>query len=128
MPTLRPLFALLATSLVTALPAAAGTHCTTYQADANADGRIDRDEWADYRDITYDDWDTDGDGMIEESEFERCWTVSGASHDHDLYDLWDVDGDDALNSDEFFSDDRYGDHDADEDGFLAGDEVFDILL
>lgn len=128
MPTLRPLIALLATGLAATLPAAAGTHCTAYQADANADGRIDRTEWADYRDITYDDWDIDGDGMIDESEFSNCWAASGADHDHDLYNEWDVDGDSRIGGDEFFADDSYDGYDANQDGYLEGDEIFDVLL
>lgn len=87
------------------------------------DGQMDLEEFGVIGDTYFSDWDTDGDGYVDETEFTTCYDSIG----WDVGDTWsayDVDGDGVLNDDEFFSDDAYDDLDADDDDFLGIDEWF----
>lgn len=78
--------------------------------DSNSDGKISKDEF--YGSVadtgTYSDWDTDGDGLINGTEF------AALGYDWD-YDVWDVDNNNYVDAGEFY-DGYYTAYDADEDG------------
>lgn len=63
----------------------------------------------------FDDWDTDGDATITESEFNEGFGDAG------LFDSWDEDDDDALADDEF-SAGLFDSWDVDDDDALSEDE------
>lgn len=74
------------------------------RADWDSDGYLEDTEWAKYvevyydpYDLTYDtyvEYDTDGDGFIDRSEFNEVPTT-------DLYDVWDYNDDDYIDSDDW---------------------------
>ena len=62
-----------------ATAAEAAAICGTYgYVDVNNDGFICGDEWNTYRTGAYGFWDTDRDGRIDKSEFERCWRAAAS--------------------------------------------------
>jgi len=79
--------------------------------DNNGDGKLTADEfYGSVSDIgIYSDWDTSGDGLIDENE----WTTLGWGYD---YNTWDANRDGWLNSGEFY-DGTYNTYDANEDGY-----------
>ena len=74
------------------------------KADWDNDGYLEDTEWASYTDVYYDTWgldydsytqyDTDGDGFIDRSEFNEFPTAG-------LYDAWDYDNDDLIGQDDW---------------------------
>ena len=78
--------------------------------DTNGDGNVTKDEYygsiADWG--TYPDWDTSGDGLVDEEEF------GALGHDWD-YDTWDSDANGYVDSGEFY-DGLYTTYDSEEDG------------
>lgn len=61
------------------------------------------------------EWDMDGDGMLNQDEWNTGWNESGVFND------WDGDGDGMLTSDEFNTG-VYGGYDRDGDGMLNDEE------
>ena len=84
---------------------------TNFQAqDENGDGKISKDEYYGLASDAgvYSDYDADGDGFIEMSEFDE------AGWDYD-YDAWDTDDDSYLDTGEFY-DGYFAEFDEDESG------------
>lgn len=75
-------------------------------ADWDNDGYLEDTEWASYTETFYDTWDldydsytyydTNGDGYIDQTEFNEFATADGG-----LYDAWDYDDDDLIGEDEW---------------------------
>jgi hypothetical protein len=84
--------------------------------DNNGDGKLTPDEfYGSVSDMgTYSDWDTSGDGLIDENE----WTTLGWDYD---YNTWDANSDGWLNSGEFY-DGSYWSYDENEDGYWDNGE------
>ena len=113
---------LLALSMASSMSLAAASF--NFQ-DANDDGKISKDEY--YSTLSdsgiYADWDLNGDGFINEGEFEEV------GFDYD-FTTWDVDNNDYLDADELY-DGYYSAYDDNESGHWdagewddAGDEGF----
>jgi hypothetical protein len=112
--------------------AAAGTSvCGTYgYVDANNDGFISGDEWNTYRTSSYSFWDTDADGRISRSEFERCYRAGGfyrtAYYNPDYWtNYWagfDANGDGYLSADEYWSASAWTRIDRNANGRIDADE------
>lgn len=127
---------LLATSVLLAggLALAEVTHESFDAADTNNDDVISKDEFYGFVGDAgiYADYDYDGDGFIDETEFDGIDWNDGVDFD-DEFNEWDVDGDSYLTDNELY--DGYFDYyDEDEDGHWdtmewddAGDAgLFDI--
>lgn len=84
--------------------------------DTDNDGNVSRDEYYDHvRDMgTYSLWDTDGDGFVEEGEFNQL------GYDTD-YSTWDEDNNEYLDAGEFY-DGAWGYYDDDDDDYWDNDE------
>lgn len=84
--------------------------------DSDANGELSRDEF--YGGVAdagiYSNWDTSGDGLIDNTEFDAI----GADWD---YNTWDADGNNYVDSGEFY-DGYYANYDTTEDGHWDGDE------
>jgi hypothetical protein len=74
------------------------------KADWDNDGYLEDSEWVAYTEVYYDPWeleyesytqyDTDGDGFIDRTEFNEVPTVG-------LYDAWDYDNDNLINDNDW---------------------------
>lgn len=111
--------------------AAAGPVCGTYgYVDINNDGMITGDEWNTYRTATYSFWDTDRDGRISRSEFERCYRAGGFYRDaYYRPDYWahywsafDTNGDGWLSNDEYWSASAWSRIDVNRNGRIDANE------
>lgn len=84
--------------------------------DSDSNGELSRDEfYGGVADLgVYSDWDTSGDGLLDESEFDAI------GQDWD-YDTWDVDDNSYIDASEFY-DGYYVTYDTTEDGHWDGVE------
>ncbi|HEX7047081.1 MAG TPA: hypothetical protein VF275_05885 [Gammaproteobacteria bacterium] len=109
------------------------------QADKNSDGRISQDEAGnagyDYVVIYYDPMDADGNGYLDENEWDLNETgagiyddgVSNISYANDSFDTYDANDDGFLDENEVAEDDyleaNFDTWDIDDDGFVTEDEA-----
>ncbi|TFL16010.1 EF-hand domain-containing protein [Jannaschia formosa] len=70
------------------------------------------------------DWDSDGDGIVNEEEFNEGWN-SQWSDGESAFDTWDGDGDGMLSEDEFNSG-VFNSYDADDSGVIEEPEFGDV--
>ncbi len=101
--------------------------------------------------LTFGDWDEDGDGVIRESEFVEIFNqhyfddwnrtedeyLDDEDFHHVIYSVWDADNDDLLSQDEWIMgyDYYYGNYvvrdyddiDVDDDGFISREEFNEVL-
>ncbi len=68
-------------------------------------------------------WDADGDGALNEEEFNEGWGTSWG--EEDPYTAWDEDGDGMLNEDEFNAG-VFNSYDADDSGVIEEPEFGDV--
>ncbi len=110
---------------------ASNTRCGTYgYIDVNNDNWITGDEWNTYRTGAYSFWDTDKDGRIDRSEFERCWRGGGfyreAYYNPDYWThywtAFDANADGYLSADEYWSAQAWTRIDANANGRIDANE------
>lgn len=84
--------------------------------DTNDDGQLSKDEY--YGLVSdagnYSNWDTNGDRLLDETEFDEFGIDSG-------FDTWDADADGYINDDEFY-DGKFEYYDENGDGYWDDDE------
>lgn len=114
-----------------ATAAEAAAVCGSYgYVDVNNDGFISGDEWNTYRTSAYSFWDTDRDGRIDRSEFERCWRAGGfyrsAYYKPDYWShywtAFDANNDGFLSADEYWSANAWSRIDANGNGRIDANE------
>ncbi len=109
----------------------ASTVCGNYgYVDVNNDGFISGNEWNTFRTSTYSYWDSDGDGRISQSEFERCYRAGGFYRDayynpdywSNYWAAFDANGDGYLSNDEYWSATAWSRADRNNNGRIDSDE------
>jgi hypothetical protein len=109
----------------------ASSACGNYgYVDVNNDGFIPGNEWNTYRTSTYSYWDSDADGRISRSEFERCYRAGGfyreAYYNPDYWtNYWttfDANGDGYLSNEEYWSSTAWTRADRNNNGRIDSDE------
>ena len=109
----------------------ASSACGNYgYVDVNNDGFITGNEWNTYRTSTYSYWDSDADGRISRSEFERCYRAGGfyreAYYNPDYWtNYWstfDANGDGYLSTEEYWSSTAWTRADRNNNGRIDSDE------
>ena len=109
----------------------ASAACGNYgYVDVNNDGFITGNEWNTYRTSTYSYWDSDADGRISRSEFERCYRAGGfyreAYYNPDYWtNYWstfDANGDGYLSNEEYWSSTAWTRADRNNNGRIDSDE------
>jgi hypothetical protein len=102
-----------------------------YKLDADENNEITQDEWTGYGEETFGEADADASGFLDENEY-NDWSESnfggepgGGDDDGPLWGLLDTNDDAQVAEDEWFSDDVYGELDDDDSGGL-GEEEFGV--
>lgn len=90
--------------------------------DANNDRMIDRNEFTGIGDRGFLGWDGDNDKRLNQQEFELGWTQAGFQNGGEVFTAFDDNNDTFLGNDEFFSDDEFGEWDANRNGILEQNE------
>ena len=92
--------------------------------DANGDGLIQEAEYENLSGEGGEAWDTNGDGRLDPQEFGIKWSEIGFNNSEQAFDRWDADGDGdgVLSNDEFFGSDDWSDWDRDQSGTLEAAE------
>lgn len=109
------------------MPAAAQDACADLTLDANGDGTIDGDEYAEFND-SFDAFDSNDDGLVDQDEWGNCVNTAlggepgGGDDDGPLWGLLDVTDDSSVDEDEWFSDDSFTELDDNDDGVLDENE------
>ena len=89
--------------------------------DTNADAQFQQAEYTSFGD-NFGVWDADSDGSLTEEEFGAGWTEAGWNDSEGAFSAFDDDEDGVLGDGEFFSDDEWGEWDANSDGVLDENE------
>ena len=130
LPALLGTAALAGCATVPATTVATGP-CGTYgYVDVNNDGFISGDEWNTYRTSTYSFWDSDADGRVSRSEFERCYRAGGFYREAyynpgywtNYWSGFDANGDGYLSADEYWSTSAWTRIDRNANGRIDSDE------
>lgn len=89
--------------------------------DTNDDGIFQETEYTAVGE-TFGNWDLDSDGGLTGEEFNTGWTEEGWNDSEGAFAAFDDNEDDLLGDDEFFSEDEWGEWDANGDGLLDSNE------
>lgn len=89
--------------------------------DTNGDGIFQEAEYTAVGE-TFGNWDLDSDGGLTGEEFNTGWTEAGWNDSEGAFAAFDDNEDDLLDDGEFFSEDEWGEWDADSDGLLDSNE------
>lgn len=89
-----------------ATPTSENNPCGT-RIDANQNGLVEEAEYGSFT-FAFDDWDTNDDQAVSNSEFARCWTRIGfGSSPSRAFGMFDTDSGSSLSQEEFFASDRF---------------------
>lgn len=105
----------------TAMGETAMTETTAGVWDTDADGQFDQSEFTSFRN-NFGTWDADANGSLTQEEFNAGWTQAGWTNPEGAFTAFDDNSDGMLGNDEFFSDDEWGEWDANSDGVLDDNE------
>ena len=90
--------------------------------DTDNDGLFNETEYTAWRDRGLTEWDTDADNQLTQQEFEAGWTQAGFTNAGGVFTDWDDNNDGFLSNDEWFDDEEWGEWDADTSGVLETGE------
>lgn len=89
--------------------------------DANADGQFQQTEYTANAN-NFGTWDADSNASLSQEEFNAGWTQAGWEDGEGAFTAFDDNSDGMLANDEFFSEDEWGEWDANSDGVLDTNE------
>jgi hypothetical protein len=93
-----------------------------YSLDSNSGSIVGHDEWTWYGSNTFGAYDQDGNGVLDQNEFEESDGFGlgmAEGNTDDWFSDWDVNNDEGLGNNEYFRENKFNEYDEDGDGLLV---------